>query len=769
MLYLTRFHWSDDERDLETSILHSTHAIFLPFHIVTGTDRNIISTLFSLSKALFYRSIKYEQPNDVMHCIKCFHFLRDPSLEAFGIKRNAITALLIQAMAFRMKLEPAGVDAMQNVEEMSVLCQELLSQASDLPKQDLKDAMDSFSYVVLINLFPLGNQISQQVTERLRQASMCLHDPHFVSFVLFISFASRFHATQSIDAYGNAMTTLDEILSQQFPSDHPSPYVGQAVSVAATLLKTRYIFHQNPRYLEEAISRYRGYLGFTSLEDPYRSEIIHSLEELKQIRLEEFGITNGLQEAHSSDAEVVNLPSFSGLASLTELDSVKSHSMTMEDRHQHLNTLLAMNNIADRADVKEAVKYCRVLLTSLQPHSDDSMTVTLLTVCLLGNFFLHAFELTQNPEYLDESIDVFQGILEVPRPQLLHFWVSRKLIQALWSRFGLSNDLGDFDEIMRFFPIAVTNTYGKERDRFKISCQWALFSRVFEHSSTSTAYKSAISLLQDSLVFSPTLEMQYLRLVSMRDHVEKLPLDYASYQVHIGQLKEAIETLEQGRGLLWSELRGMRTSIDRLRRVDPRLAENFASINQDLEALTTSESQVFWPNNGDVNSREEMDPFSHTVVKQRRLLDDRTNLIIQIRSLPGFETFLTSPSFDTLFSAAAHGPVIIINHCEWRSDIIILLYGSPPSYIPTPDDFYDRARSLKDQLSAARKESLESKEYEDALTCVLATLYDLVGRPVIQRLNELNVPEQSRIWWCPTSVFVLFLYTPWDPYDRKAL
>src|SRR5713101_7197095 len=27
------------------------------------------------------------------------------------------------------------------------------------------------------------------------------------------------------------------------------------------------------------------------------------------------------------------------------------------------------------------------------------------------------------------------------------------------------------------------------------------------------------------------------------------------------------------------------------------------------------------------------------------------------------------------------------------------------------------------------------------------------GRPVIKRLNELNVPEQSRVWWCPTSVF----------------
>jgi len=59
----------------------------------------------------------------------------------------------------------------------------------------------------------------------------------------------------------------------------------------------------------------------------------------------------------------------------------------------------------------------------------------------------------------------------------------------------------------------------------------------------------------------------------------------------------------------------MRTSIDQLRAVDSRLAEKFASINQDLEALTTSESQIFWPNNGDVNNSEETDPFSHTVVK----------------------------------------------------------------------------------------------------------------------------------------------------------
>jgi CHAT domain-containing protein len=55
-----------------------------------------------------------------------------------------------------------------------------------------------------------------------------------------------------------------------------------------------------------------------------------------------------------------------------------------------------------------------------------------------------------------------------------------------------------------------------------------------------------------------------------------------------------------------------------------------------------------------------------------------------------------------------------------------------------------------------RKKGLESDKYEDALRAVLKELYELVGRPVIKRLNELNIPEQSRVWWCPTSVFCSF-------------
>jgi CHAT domain-containing protein len=327
------------------------------------------------------------------------------------------------------------------------------------------------------------------------------------------------------------------------------------------------------------------------------------------------------------------------------------------------------------------------------------------------------------------------------------------LISCLFTRLELLGHREDSHEIIQLLAIAAKDESVESR-RLLHLCRWASVARLFGHSSASTAYEGAMSSMQASLTLTPTLEIQHSQLVvTMRNPVIKpLPFDYASHQIHTGQLKEAIETLEGGRSLLWSEMRGLRSSIDQIRFVNPHLADNFAAINREIESVTLAISPK-----SDVDGRDgdidAVDPFGALVVRQRKLSDDRDKLISQIQALPGFDTFLKPPSFDNLRSAARHGPVIIINHSIWRSDIIILRHNSPPSLITTSDGFYARANELQDQLLSARKKGLESNIYEDALHFVLEELYELVGRPVIKRLNELNVPEQSRVWWCPTSVF----------------
>ena len=432
-----------------------------------------------------------------------------------------------------------------------------------------------------------------------------------------------------------------------------------------------------------------------------------------------------------------------------------------EDQRSCLKDLVRLYNAKisqtrDTTFIDEAIKYNKRLLALTHP-TDKSMFFYLSS---FASFLYSAFRfsLTKRAKYLDDSIALFREVFQLDDAQHSHFSTTQRLIECLnirWQRDGRQQESPDLDEVMDLFASGVKDTYAMVPNRFDLACHWANTARISGHHSLSTAYENAKSLMQSSLVFAPTLPIQYTRLVEKRDLYEKIPLDYASHLIHAGQLERAIEVLEHGRAKLWSEMRGLRTSTDRLRAADPGLADRFTAINQELEKMTTSAlSNRSREINDEGEGHEWMEKFSALMKRRHKLLTERDALIPQIRSLPGLENFLSPLSFDTLRSAASHGPVIIINHCEFGSDIIIVLHNSPPSHISMPSDFFNRANKLKDRLLSTRKQyGPNSRRHEDALFFVLTKLYELVGLPVVKRLDELGIAEQSRVWWCPTSVF----------------
>jgi hypothetical protein len=251
---------------------------------------------------------------------------------------------------------------------------------------------------------------------------------------------------------------------------------------------------------------------------------------------------------------------------------------------------------------------------------------------------------------------------------------------------------------MELLSQCVNNASNIMPNRFLIACAWALFVRRTRHPSVSSAYETALTLMQNILLFSPTLQLQHTTL-AMHDVTHSLPLDFASHRIDSYQLEEAIEVLERGRALLWSEMRHLCASTDQLLESDPELGRKFAAVNRDLEELTKSvpPSHKLNMDDGASDDLRAADQFGRLVLKQRRLLKERAKLISQIQALPNFDSFLASPSFATLRSAASSGPVIIINHSRYRSDILVL-HNMPPSLIPTPDDFFERAAALKDKV-----------------------------------------------------------------------
>ena len=105
-----------------------------------------------------------------------------------------------------------------------------------------------------------------------------------------------------------------------------------------------------------------------------------------------------------------------------------------------------------------------------------------------------------------------------------------------------------------------------------------------------------------------------------------MPLDYASYQIHLGQFEEAVETLERGRAFLWSEIRGFRVTVFQLIGEDSplALAKKFAEVNQELEALTiaATPSGRLKIEDGVHASKDGMDPFGRLVIRRQELVEE---------------------------------------------------------------------------------------------------------------------------------------------------
>jgi len=727
------------------SIIYSTEAIFVASHSDT------VQGFYHLAIRLINRLQLFEQPSDAQHCIEYFRFLESQPLEAFGLSSDHVKVSLLEALGSQVKL---GIgDAARSIDEMMARCRDLL--ASNIPQPLFDSAIQAF--INAIDVYSHHSPALEYLTisiDCLREGNRRLgsHDPS-LAIQLALLLCRRFRETCSIDDYEEAMALFDKIITSDPSRDCSGPCAAGALYFSATLAMGRATIYENPECLEEAIYRHREFLKIPSTNDFWRSKIALGLTVLIALRSSHFGLTGEdlpELEARFLDPKVISFPHL--IASLRDRSIIDKTDWwaVPEERAKHAWALQIVYHTTDMAKIPEAIEYCRLFL-ALIPPSD---AVIYCPANSLGKALFHAFECTDDIEYLNESIAVFHNILGMPITKWACFQVIENLLDALSLQGNLSGDEKDFDEIMQLCSMASNDMFANVPDRLRLSYRWAENARRNEHHTTSTAYETALSLMEDTLLFAPTLETQHLHLVSRRNVYEELPKNMASYEVNRGRLSHAIQALERGRALIWSEMRGFRTSIHRLSSAS-HLAEEFTAVNRELETLTTSVSPDIVVN--DDNGHEDgegVDKFGRLVVRHRELSVKRKELVSKIQALPGLEGFLKTPSFDTLRSAAVHGPVIIVNHSEWRCDILIVLHDTHPSLITTPDGFYDRAIELRNRLVRARNNNpLESRQYQRALRFVLKSLHELVGRPVIKELRRLKIPKQSRIWWCPTSVF----------------
>jgi hypothetical protein len=730
---LDRHMLSNQREVLDDSISHFAESILLIPHSWFQRGPLILKALFFLARALFVRSREFKQPEDAIYVAKYLSHLRDQPQEILTISRHKVTKLLVDALALQVELDAGNV--MQNIREMAVLSRELFTlETSDF---------DPTHLIILIHRVVVSNISTRVPDQPLDELIECLraarkHRPDLLEgrIAFAMSLVHRYLMSSANDDYDEAASILDEIIaycsSGNSQDESVSVAQGFATVYATLLARTRSATYRTPEYLEEAIYRARACFSSSSFKQHY-SSVVLSPEATAEKRFRYFGSIEGVEESSGHSPYSMPVPEVCDIGPTV-------------DRMKVLLSGIQVNN-DDTTKIDSAVEEGRSILAS-SPHAS--------ILLLFGGILYAAFWRTKKIEYLNESISVSRQEIETTNSQVQRLMTFASLALSLLARSHCFPDYRtqDLDEGLELLSQYVSNAPGNFLSRLGHACTWAHTARRTRHTSVSAAYETALSLMQDTVLFSPTLQLQHSTLAVNKD-THRMPLDYASYQVDLQRLEQAVETLERGRALLWSEMRHLRASTNQLLEADPDLAHKFAAVNQDLEELTKSvpPSHKLSMDDGAAEGLRAVDPFGRLVLKQRDLLKERAKLISEIQALPGFGTFLESPSFDTIRSAASSGPVIIINHSKWRSDILVILHNMPPSLIPTPSDFYLRTSVLKDKLLDSRlKFGLDSSDYEETLADALKELYEVVGKPVIDRLRQLQVPEQSRIWLCPTSV-----------------
>ena len=749
--------------DLDKAIIEISEAVLLS----RERCKHMIFWLSLLATLLHARGVICGAPEDLKSSLKYARFIRANfhPLEAFGIPRGPFITHIVCTLAEYLHFGHG--DIITDSEEITALSDELLS--SDVFTSDQIHAIRAFSKAVT-NTFP-GHRDKlplERVIQVLRKAITIILDSR--ADIIFSAFATcltcRFEKTHMINDFEEAISIANKLITHHSckvtSSNSNCGIIKLNIEVTIELVQLRLNISANPEVLEDSIHRLRALIRDSCrFDDEPPAGVVSLLERYLQKRSTYFSVGNSLEpsQARRQVQRVLYLPVSRRL--YEERDRRSSNTQYVEITCLIRDISAAIPKYHEITDVESAVERARrsLPLQHSYPH------LRYFPYIWFAHILSCAYDRTKRLNYLNEAITAYRGVRKMSTPTTIHWTAGECLLTYLVARHQFLHRRRDFKEIIRLYPELANDGSCEVFDRFKIACEWASTAQFYGHPSMSTAYETAMFLMQETLVFSPTLQIQHTRLT----HALKgggmsfggVPSDYASHQIEAGQFKQAIEILERGRALIWSEMRGFRTSTDQLRDTYPALADKLADINRRLESVTMSIAQGESEERGDGENGTEccegMDSVGRKSATQRRLLEERGSLISHIQSLSSFENFLKPPSFEVLNSAAAHGPVIIINQSRFHSHILLLAKGSPPSVISTPPNFYHRANQLSHKFLQVRKEKgLDSKEYDHTLASILVDLYDLVGKPVIERLRQLGVPEQSRVWLYPTDVFCSF-------------
>ena len=551
----------------------------------------------------------------------------------------------------------------------------------DLPRRlgILGNAFES-RFVRTRDLTDLDNVISH----KQRAVELALHDhAHMPGLLnnLGNTFKSRFGHTGDLTDLENAISNLHRAVKL---SPHGHADMASFLNNLSNVFQSRFGHTGDLADLENAISNLQRAIELTPHGHVGMPSLLNNLGNAFQSRFCLTGDLIDLENAISNKQRAVELTSHSHADMPSRLNNLGN---AFQYRFRLTGDLADLENTI--SNLQRAVE--------LTPLGHAFMPSRLNNI---GGAFESRFRRTGDLADLENAISNFQRAIELtPHGHAdMPPWLSN-LGNAFVSRFQYTREPGHLDQAISAYRSSATHITGAPSLRLHAAKTWARLSQLSLNADTLEAFRTAIELLAQVAGLEQTVSKRYTNL----GDASNLAMSASAAAIDAGQIETAVEWLEQGRCLVWNQIQQLRTPVENLRAHSPSLADRFLRIATELETFGSRQMKSITSSEADIS---QMITAQDETQRHVELAKEWTELLDEIRALPGYSDFLHPPTCSNLFAdLPLDGTVVIFNIHMDRCDALALIFSTNvPLHISLPNFTHKRAVELRDSLGAYLKE-----------------------------------------------------------------
>ena len=277
-------------------------------------------------------------------------------------------------------------------------------------------------------------------------------------------------------------------------------------------------------------------------------------------------------------------------------------------------------------------------------------------------------------------------------------------------------------------------------------------------------WTDAVNAYQESLAAAEILYQNCIFLDSKAAQLantDDLPCKLAYVLAQTGNLRQAIETLEQGRARGLSEsLNRDRADLKQLKQLKPNLYAQYQTITEQLRALENQQRDRMTSTDRHSITPEALREAATNLCRQLE------NLIEDIRQVPSYEAFLKLPTFEDVRQAVNEkSPLVYLTTTSAGSLALIVTPQDIQSIWLNDLNEQQLQEIIQTWFTAYIQSQTDRQTWLDAIDSTTRQLWEPLMQPLTQHLKTHNIHQATLI---PTGFLSLLpLHAAWTPDTKR--